>query len=740
VSAREWNHVAWKILPNTAYGTGVGQSTSVPQFLVRDHTGLVNESPGGIISAGPLKGTAFMKDGTPFQFIYPATAGGAFIAGGNAPYNDTTQYAQNITTQSRLENFFLRPSFDLTDNINVYGQFIASYSKTYGLSKLDDSPGTIVIKADNPYIPTAVAAQMTALKLTTFNMGSMLLDIPNLSSNFKRRTWSYALGAEGKADVADTTWSWDVYGQYGLARNNLRLPTRNNNLFPLAIDSVRNANGQIVCRVNADAVTTNDDPRCLPFNPFGWGKNDANVIAYVKGTSWRLQENYEKLVEFSANGEPFSSWAGPVSIAFGGGWRQEKVRDDNAGPNPYDPVSLTRPFSAGNYLPTNGQIGVTEGYIETVIPLAKDTAWAKALDFNGAVRATDYTTSGYVTTWKAGLTYSPLDDVRFRFTKSRDIRAPNLGEIFATGTGGQSGGVLNPFNGNQALPLFLTQTVGNPSLKPEKADTLGLGVVLQPTFFPGFSAAIDYYDITINGAIQSVNAQNTLNLCFAGQQALCDNITGTNIKAPNGTVTLVTSRPTNYLSQVARGIDFEATYTTNLDNLVDSWNGNLTIRALASRNLELSTDDGLNPVQDQVGNNSAAGSGVPYWKYAVNVTYALDPITIGVSGRGVSAGNYGPSYAKTACTSGCPVSTLFQQTIDYNYIAGQWLFDVNLNYKIMHKADSGADVEAFVTISNIVNSDPPVVANINTEYWMRTNSLLYDVLGRAFRGGIRFKY
>src|SRR6185437_1050958 len=107
-----------------------------------------------------------------------------------------------------------------------------------------------------------------------------------------------------------------------------------------------------------------------------------------------------------------------------------------------------------------------------------------------------------VTTWKLGATYTPINDVRLRVTRSRDIRAPNLGEEFATGTGGQAGGVLDPFNGNQAAPLFLTQTVGNTNLQPEKADTLGLGVVLQPTFLPGFSASVDYYDISINNAIQ----------------------------------------------------------------------------------------------------------------------------------------------------------------------------------------------------------------------------------------------
>jgi len=296
--------------------------------------------------------------------------------------------------------------------------------------------------------------------------------------------------------------------------------------------------------------------------------------------------------------------------------------------------------------------------------------------------------------------------------------------------------VLDPFNGNQAAPLFLTQTVGNPSLQPEKADTTGLGVVVQPRFFPGFSAAVDYYNININGAIQSVGAQDTLNLCYAGQTALCGNI----VRNAQGVITLVTSRPTNYLSQIARGIDFEATYTTRLDAIVNSLSGNLVIRSLATRALESSTNDGLNPVQDQVGNNTNSGNGVPFWKYFINATYSLDPITIGISGRGVSSGNYGPTYQSQACTSGCPASSLFARTIDYNHIAGQWYMDANITFRLLHKADNNVDLDGFATISDILNPDPPVVANINTEYWYRSNCLLYDCLGRTFRAGIRFKY
>ncbi|NWM25188.1 TonB-dependent receptor, partial [Escherichia coli] len=78
----------------------------------------------------------------------------------------------------------------------------------------------------------------------------------------------------------------------------------------------------------------------------------------------------------------------------------------------------TNAWSVGNYLPFTGEYSVKEAYLETVVPLGF------GLEFNGAVRATDYSNSGYVTTWKLGATWAPIPDIRFRVTRSRDIRAP----------------------------------------------------------------------------------------------------------------------------------------------------------------------------------------------------------------------------------------------------------------------------------------------------------------------------
>src|SRR5690606_35616732 len=125
----------------------------------------------------------------------------------------------------------------------------------------------------------------------------------------------------------------------------------------------------------------------------------------------RNQRFVQDVYAFTLNGEPFDIWAGPVSLALGAAHRKEGVTGRA------DPVSLINGWFAGNYLPTFGSYTVTEGFAETVVPLARGGAWAEALDLNAAVRATSYSTSGRVVTWKVGAPYQPVSDIRYRVTR-----------------------------------------------------------------------------------------------------------------------------------------------------------------------------------------------------------------------------------------------------------------------------------------------------------------------------------
>src|SRR5690606_25116166 len=111
--------------------------------------------------------------------------------------------------------------------------------------------------------------------------------------------------------------------------------------------------------------------------------------------------------------------------------------------------------------------------------------FAQQLDLNGAFRWTDYSTSGQVDTWKVGLSWRPYDDLRIRATRSRDIRAPSLGDLFDAGTSG-TGTIYDPKYGGRESQL-VSQTRGNPDVQPEIGDTTGIGFIYQPSWLPEFA-------------------------------------------------------------------------------------------------------------------------------------------------------------------------------------------------------------------------------------------------------------
>jgi outer membrane receptor protein involved in Fe transport len=68
--------------------------------------------------------------------------------------------------------------------------------------------------------------------------------------------------------------------------------------------------------------------------------------------------------------------------------------------------------------------------------------------------------------------------------------------------------------------------------------------------------------------------------------------------------------------------------------------------------------------------------------------------------------------------------------------------DATVTYKFAHAADTGYDAEAFLNITNIANKDPAVVATGPSGFPYAAppiNPTFYDVLGRVFHAGIRFK-
>ena len=311
-------------------------------------------------------------------------------------------------------------------------------------------------------------------------------------------------------------------------------------------------------------------------NIFGIGVADAAAIRYVQGVATQSLRLNEDVAAVSVSGDVFKNWAGDVSIAFGGEYRKEEITGSA------DPISIVNGFFTGNFKPTIGDYSVKEAFFETVVPLATDITAIESLEFNGAVRYTDYSLAGNVTTWKLGLSYSPIEQLRFRGVRSRDIRAPNVGELFQAGQT-QRQDVIDTSQPSRPSVSISRVTSGNTALTPEIAETTSFGFVYTPSWLPQFSASVDYYSIDIGDAIATLGNQEIVDRCVAGETAVCSLI----VRNGAGTITQLLAIPINVAEQKTKGLDVEASWRHELGSL-----GALTVRGLVSHINNLTTING----------------------------------------------------------------------------------------------------------------------------------------------------
>ncbi len=726
-NARGWSEASPTIVANPAWNTDPTQ----PRWIIAQDTGFAFGTRGGLIlgdnvngTASPLRGIMFGENGEPLPFNF-GTVYGAAHGGGDFEVSRINQYSVLATRLKRV-NAYLRGSYDVTDNVNVFAEWGWSYTDSLSLSGAPQFQfGGIIAQRDNPFIPASVAAIMDANGISSIELGTTNIDLRPFGADNNRTVRRYVAGAEGDLDAFNTNWNWEFSYAKSTSHASVRTPgtylkTRKAEAENAVIDP---NTGAIVCR----STLTDPGNGCVPWNAFGIGVNSQAAIDYVSRAGYSLIKLSQDVISGSASGEPLSTWAGPVSVAFG---VEHRIEKGNSIASDFDKA---REFFAGNFTETTGKYSVTEGFVETVVPLAKDTSWAESLDFNAAVRATDYSTSGYVTTWKVGATYSPISDITFRATRSRDIRAPGLGELFIAGRSG-TGQVTDP--SNNVSSVIVTRVEGNPNLKPEKADTTGVGVVYQPAWLPGFGASVDFYNINIKGAIVSLNAQSYVDACFQGDAAICSFIE----RDANGIINFVRVLPANVLTQKARGIDFEASYSFDMASIVSGWNGSMSFRGLGTYYDTLSTDDGTNVIEGAgsiLSGGLGASGGLPIakFKYMVSATYSLEQFSGTLTMRGQTSRTY--YNGAIVCTSACPATSANAPTIGFeNKIPGNNIFDLALNYKVM---DDRA--ELFFVTENLFDKDPPLVAgNAQSGYWQGQDNNEYDRIGRKFRAGVRFRY
>jgi len=734
--ARDWGRDEVMIVSNGAYLTN-GQPAQIQGHNVHNSNGV----GGRITSAGfSLQNYTFNDDGTIRPLVLPTIDAGSYQLGGEGLSRNT---GSSLVPGVKRYVGFGRASFEVSPALTLILE--GGYAKSVGIfeggfpnttltqASGSSSPATVsggfTIQRDNAFLPQVVRAAMIAQNRQTITVARGFYDIGNVHFRSNNETPHGTIGVEGNLGG---TWHYDAHYSYGVNKfredfsNNFTLLT--GRYYPLAVDAVYYnpannsiyqfpngapppANYKLTCRSLVpgqvvSAATAANAVGCVPLNIFGPNSatqaSPAGAIDYVNRADYNAVRYTQHAAGINIRSTPFSTWAGPVSIAFGGEYRKESEKL-TAGP-----LATAGVFAIGNTIPFSGSFNVKEGYFETIVPLARDMAFAKSLDVNGAVRYADYNLAGGQTTWKVGGVWEPLDGLRFRVNRSRDLRAPALYESFSPGAS-----VLTQITLNGVSPFIpQNRTVGNPNLKPEVANTLTIGAVVQPRGIPGLSASVDYYKINISDTIDSLLGNTVANFCAAGIQSYCSFIT---FAADGKTPVSLTAGYQNIGAYRSSGLDMVLSYKLPLggtSSLTTRFSGTYALHSYV-------TAAGL--TVDHAGENGQGTLGqIPRFRGNLSTTYDNALFSLTAQLLYISKGKNDRTF-----------NTLPSLTINDNEIEAIAYLNLYGSIKVTDRLSLN------MTIDNAFNQDPPE-AGYATQ-GQPTNGQLYDKIGRSFMFGVNLK-
>jgi iron complex outermembrane recepter protein len=503
--------------------------------------------------------------------------------------------------------------------------------------------------------------------------------------------------------------------------------------------------------VGPDAISN-----CVPFNVFGQGNVSQAAQDYLTSIKWGDSVVTQEFAEVLFTGDVWDGFGpGPFSIATGLTYREQKFwqrgqpqalmaygpprnADGSAAANGVNigirgiPAGFTGGSANLHEFSTvpviKGGFDVNELFAEINMPLWE--AGSHRLEVDVAGRHSDYSTSGGIDSYKAGVNLQIAEFLRFRATNSRDVREPTFSERFDLQGGG--GRVMDPLNGNASVEIT-TVSGGNPNLAPEKADTNTAGFVFQPAKVPGFQFSVDWYEIDLSEAVGQLGAQLIVNECAAGVPGRCELVTRDPL---TNAITSVRNVFLNIDRAKVRGLDYEAVFNAE-PNLASNQAEALTFRLLAGRLLEDSTTSRTATGGYATTDNSNLYT-EPDLEVLASVRYQIGAFGIGVQQRYLPESKLNVQWLEWY--PGIVLPTANTITVDDNTVEGQTNTDLTFTYDATARGDN-ARWALSLAISNVFDVDPPVVADFGQRFSAQTlpvNS--FDVYGRRYLMSFDFKF
>ncbi|HEY2752965.1 TonB-dependent receptor domain-containing protein [Phenylobacterium sp.] len=626
--------------------------------------------------------------------------------------------------------------------------------------------GAFAINCDNPLMTATQQQQLCGAAAGTATNANIQVARRNIEGGgrltiFDHQEQRYVVGLKG--DIGGD-WSYDGFLQYG--KTSL-LQEQDNNFLTSRINRAliarKNAAGQIVCQ----SVIDGTDPSCVPYNSFQIGGVTKAALDYLQSPTFSAGNIIEQIANFDVIGtlgDNFKSpWANDkIGVSVGSEYRREHLDSKSDVPQASGDVN----GNGAAKPPVNGGYDVYELFGEARVPIVQDQPWAKELTAELAYRFSDYSNAGGTNTYKVSGDWTIVDGIRLRAGYNRAVRAPNVVELFSPqnvvldGTVDPCAGLAagNPlvarcaslFNLTTAQVLALVpdpahqyngQTGGNPNLRPETADTWTVGGVWSPTFLPGFTVSVDWFDIKVKDYISNIGANVLINGCVDGSSpAFCALVHRDAIGSIRSTQGYVIDTVINQGALQTSGLDVSGTYHTGLETFGIQNMGSVSANFVGTYldKLETTILTGTTPV-DCAGLYGATcatlgGSfGVnPKWRHTLRVTWNT-PFEYGWFGNlGLSvAWRYIDSLDLDATSSQPRLTQATFPATDARLDSRSYL-DLLATFKVK-------DNYSFrVGVNNVLDQDPPLAGASNCPTTSCNQNVWggYDNLGRYIFVGL----
>jgi outer membrane receptor protein involved in Fe transport len=378
--------------------------------------------------------------------------------------------------------------------------------------------------------------------------------------------------------------------------------------------------------------------------------------------------------------------------------------------------------------PVSAKNDVVEAALEVNVPLVRDMPFVQELSTNWAGRITKYSSFSAVETWKGGLNWAVNDSVRFRATYSRDIRAPNLNDLFEP---------LNisstSFNDNLTGGTGATRLVGrgNPDLTPEKARTVTAGIVLTPSFLPDLNFSVDYFKTKMKDAITRVRYDAFQSLCTNSAPAYDSPICALAIRPIMDQSDPGYTLPANYPIEMlnvglnaarleTHGYDFQLNYGLDMNRLVSSWAGRVSFRHMATYQPPVETVN--------LPGSPVTWTRAPKLRQATFLTYQNQDWTVALQSQWLG---------KVRLATTAPTAS------GQNYVQPKLprvnVLDATLSKRFGTRGESNTEV--FFTVNNLLNERAPLFPSDSGLPNLFYPTLgFHDDMGRYFTGGVRVTF